>query len=85
MLDWEPPDTEEPSELERGGVSAPDEAEVLQVLERERPAGEGLLNIEFSRTVSAINENCTRLEPVRYSHEANSSSPCAMRALSSRL
>lgn len=39
MLDCEPPDIDEPSELDNGGVSAP-ELEVT-VLEREREAGSG--------------------------------------------
>ena len=49
MLDWEPPEIEEPSEDDSGGVSAPDEADV-HVLDRDRPAGVGLLKNEFSRT-----------------------------------
>ena len=40
MLDWEPPEIEEPSDAERGGVSPP-ELEV-QVLDRERVVGAGL-------------------------------------------
>jgi hypothetical protein len=35
MDDWEPPDMEDPSEEDKGGVSMP-ELEVVQVLERER-------------------------------------------------
>ena len=50
MLDWEPPEIEEPSEDDSGGVSAPDEADV-HVLDRDRPAGVGLLKNEFSRTI----------------------------------
>ena len=45
MLDWEPPETDDPSDAESGGVSVPDEAEV-HVLDRERPAGEGRLKME---------------------------------------
>ncbi len=56
MLDWEPPDIEEPSEHESGGVSAPDEPDELevQVLDRERAAGAGLLKIERSRTAKSL-------------------------------
>ena len=50
MLDWEPPEIEEPSDDDSGGVSAPDEADV-HVLDRDRPAGVGLLKNEFSRTI----------------------------------
>jgi hypothetical protein len=42
MLDWEPLDRE-PSEQERGGVSAPELRDV-QVLDRERDAGVGRAN-----------------------------------------
>lgn len=40
MLDWDPPEVEDPSEAERGGVSAP-ELDDVHVLERERVAGPG--------------------------------------------
>ncbi len=49
MLDCEPPETDEPSEAESGGVSVPEEEDV-QVLDRERPAGDGREKMDCSRT-----------------------------------
>ena len=49
MLDCEPPETDDPSDAESGGVSAPEELEV-HVLERDRAAETGLLKMERSRT-----------------------------------
>ena len=83
MLDWEPPETDDPSDAESGGVSVPDEAEV-HVLDRERPAGEGRLKMECSRTKTDVSyQHDAKLR--NYSHEARRSSPCAMSALSSKL
>ena len=85
MLDCEPPETDDPSEAESGGVSTPDDAEV-QVLDRLRPTGEGRLKIEFSRTAFVAGQPDTKGPNRRNgSREARSSSPCAMSALSSRL
>lgn len=56
MLDCEPPDIDDPSDAESGGVSLP-ELEV-QVLERERPAGLGLVNTGAGRTtLKSINRS----------------------------
>lgn len=50
MLDCEPPDCDEPSDMDNGGVSVPELA--LTVLEREREAGSGLVNTDWERTVT---------------------------------
>ena len=49
MLDCEPPDCDEPSDIDKGGVSPPELA--LTVLEREREAGSGRENTDCERTV----------------------------------
>ena len=48
MLDCEPPDTDEPSEWDNGGVSVPD----VTVLERERVARPGRENTRGSLTTN---------------------------------
>lgn len=53
MLDCKPPEIDDPSDGESGGVSAPEELEV-HVLERDRAAETCLLKMERSRTTSKL-------------------------------
>lgn len=52
MLDWESPDSEDPSEQDSGGVSAPEL--LVTVLDREREAGPGREKTVFARTEDDI-------------------------------
>ena len=74
MLDCEPPEIEEPSELDKGGVSAP-ELEVT-VLERERDAGSGRENMDCERTAwDLVSDPHHQMKQSDGSQDANRSSP----------
>lgn len=67
MLDWEPLETEEPSEDERGGVSTPELA-VVTVLERDLLAGPGrenTLDDSTARCIALAIEYYQREKPTR--------------------
>lgn len=83
MLDCDPPEIEDPSEAERGGVSPP-ELDV-QVLERERVTGPGLVNTGTAWSViDPVSQPSTR-ESADNLQEVDKSSPSPTRQCSSRL
>ena len=72
---------EEPSEVERGGVSPP-ELEV-HVLERERDAGPGLVKTGAGQSTRRLDAGFS--DAANDLHRLEMSSPSAMRQLSSKL
>ena len=81
MLDCEPPDTDEPSEWDNGGVSVPD----VTVLERERVARPGRENTRGSLTTNGRLARAICEYSEDHLRDASNCSPCAMSADSSKL